>query len=160
MGDMISSVLGPDFDILAFDRRGTGATTPLALCFDSDSQLAVWNLQDVTSLNASDGSIPFARAHENVVGERCLSALGGNGKEDLNGTAEEWGLGRFMDTASVATDVLRIVEKLGQEKLQFAGFVGDSYFNPRYKLIHLANRALAPFLVNILLRCTQIKSVA
>jgi len=137
MGDMIASVIGPDFDILAFDRRGTGATTPLALCFDSDSQLEVWNIQDVLSLNVSDNSIPFARARENVVGERCLSALGGNGKEDLNGTAEEWGIGRFMDTASVATDMLRIVEKLGQEKLQFAGFVSDSCLNPIYKLIYL-----------------------
>jgi len=32
------------------------------------------------------------------------------------GRPEEWGIGRFMDTASVATDMLRIVEKLGQEK--------------------------------------------
>jgi hypothetical protein len=40
-----------------------------------------------------------------------------------------------MDTASVATDLLRIVEKLGQEKIQFAGFVSDSYFNSIYKLI-------------------------
>jgi hypothetical protein len=123
MGDLIASVVGPNFDILGFDPRGTGATTPLAICFDSDSQLAVFNLQDVTSLNTSDGSIPFARAHERVVGERCLSALGGDGNESLSGTAEEWGIGRFMDTASVATDMLQIVNKLGQEKLQYAGFV-------------------------------------
>jgi hypothetical protein len=123
MGERISSLVGPSFDILGFDPRGIGATTPLALCFDSDSELAIWNLQDVTALNTSDSSIPFARAHDRVVGERCLRALGGTGNEDMNGTAEEWGSGRFMDTASVATDMLQIVEKLGQEKLQYAGFV-------------------------------------
>jgi hypothetical protein len=77
-------------------------------------------------LNISDGSILFARAHERVVSERCLSTLGGNGREDPNGTAEEWGPGRFIDTASVATDMLRISEKLGQEKVQYAGFVRGS----------------------------------
>jgi len=123
MGERISSLVGPSFDILGFDPRGIGATTPLALCFDSDSELAIWNLQDITALNTSDSSIPFARAHDRVVGERCLRALGGTGNENMNGTAEEWGSGRFMDTASVATDMLQIVEKLGQEKLQYAGFV-------------------------------------
>jgi hypothetical protein len=38
-------------------------------------------------------------------------------KEELNGQAEEWGPGRFMTTTSVTTDMLHIVEKLGQEKL-------------------------------------------
>jgi pimeloyl-ACP methyl ester carboxylesterase len=122
-GDFLASLVGPEFDILGFDPRGTGATTPLALCFDSDSQLAVWNLQDVRSLNVSDNSIPFARAYDNVVGMRCLRALGGNGSNNLNATAEEWGPGRYMDTASVATDMLRIAEKLGQEKVQYLGSV-------------------------------------
>ena len=106
MGERISSLVGPSFDILGFDPRGIGATTPLALCFDSDSELAIWNLQDIRALNTSDSSIPFARAHDRVVGERCLRALGGTGNENMNGTAEEWGSGRFMDTASVATDML------------------------------------------------------
>lgn len=125
-GNDFASLFGPEFDIVGFDPRGVGATTPLALCFDSDSQLALFDLQDGTPLNISDGSIPFARAHAQVVSERCLSALGGNGREDSNGTAMEWGPGRFMDTASVATDMLRISEKLGQEKVQYAGFVSDN----------------------------------
>ena len=46
MGERISSLVGPSFDILGFNSRGIGVTTPLALCFDSDSELAIWNLQD------------------------------------------------------------------------------------------------------------------
>lgn len=122
-GDNLAAMLGPEFDIVGFDPHGAGATTPLALCFDSDLQFAVWDLQDVRSLNTSDDSIPFARAHERVVGERCWRALGGNKNEDVNATAEEWGPGRFMDTASAATDMLRISEKIGQDKVQYFGSV-------------------------------------
>jgi hypothetical protein len=122
-GKQISQVLGPEFDILGFDPRGIGATTPRAQCFKSDTQFKIWNLQDGPLLNTTDDSIPFARSREKLVGELCLTAIGGTGNEDLNGTAEEWGPGRFMGTPDVATDMLHIVEKLGQEKLQYWGFV-------------------------------------
>lgn len=134
-GDNLASIIGPEFDILGFDPRGVGATTPLARCFQSDSQFAVWRLQDVVSLNQSDNSIPLARAREHVVGERCLRALGGNGREDIGGTVYDWGLGRFMDTGSVATDMLRISEKLGQGKLQYFGAVSDMSLRCKQVLI-------------------------
>lgn len=122
-GQNISKVVGKEFDILGFDPRGTGATTPPAQCFKSTSQLEIWKLQDGPLLNSTGNSISMARAREIAMAELCAKALGGSGKEDLNSTAEEWGPGRFMSTASVATDMLRIVEKLGQEKLQYWGFV-------------------------------------
>lgn len=122
-GDKISRIVGPEFDVLAFDPRGTGATTPLAQCFGTDSQFQIWNLQEGPLLNSTADSVSIARSREKVVSELCETALGGNGKEEVNGTAAEWGPGRFMSTTSVATDMLHIVEKLGQEKLQYWGFV-------------------------------------
>jgi hypothetical protein len=116
-------MFGPEFDILSFDPRGTGATTPRAQCFASESQAKIWYLQDGPLLNTMDESIPLAQNRQKAMAELCLKAMGGNGKEELNGKAEEWGPGRFMTTASVATDMLRIVEKLGQEKLQYWGIV-------------------------------------
>jgi pimeloyl-ACP methyl ester carboxylesterase len=159
-GDKIAVVIGPEFDILGFDPRGTGATTPLALCFESDSQFDVWNLQDVPSLNINDGSIPFAKARDRVVGQRCLGALGGNGSQDPHGTTGEWGPGRFMDTASVATDMLRIVEKLGQDRLQYAGLVRSVPYMSKMNTNCFFHRVLALSLVNILLQCTPRKSAA
>lgn len=127
-GKDIARISGGSYDVLGFDPRGTGASTPSAQCFDSQSQLDIWGVQaGAQLLNLTDGSVGMARARERVVGQMCEKALGGNGREDLNGTVEEWGAGRFMSTASVATDMLKITEKLGEEKLKYWGFVGTSY---------------------------------
>lgn len=122
-GQKLSKIVGSEFDILGFDPRGIGATTPRTLCFESESQEKAWMLQEGNLLNASDNSIPLARSREKVVSKLCRSTIGGNGQEDINGTVDQWGIGRFVGTASVATDMLRITEKLGQEKLQYWGFV-------------------------------------
>ncbi|EJD51026.1 alpha/beta-hydrolase [Auricularia subglabra TFB-10046 SS5] len=122
-GAALSQLFGPTFDVLGFDPRGTGASTPLAQCFPSPEESDVWALTDVKVPRVHDESIPLAQAKDDLLGELCSRALGGNGKEDVgpNVTAEEWGIGRFMDTATVATDMLHIVEKMGQDKLKYYG---------------------------------------
>ncbi|EPT00976.1 hypothetical protein FOMPIDRAFT_1121428 [Fomitopsis schrenkii] len=122
-GKKIRRITGGSFNILGFDPRGIGASTPSAQCFDSVSQAKIWGLQaGHHSLNLSDDSVPLARAREIAHGTRCEGAIGGIGKEDANGTAQEWGAARFMSTASVATDMLKITEKLGEDKLKYWGF--------------------------------------
>lgn len=122
-GKTFQTVVGPQFAILGFDPRGTGASTPLAQCFDSDAQYRIWLNQDGPALlNATADAVPLARSREQMIGDRCLERIGGNGKEELDGTAEEWGPGRFMTTPSVTTDMVRIMEKLGQEKMLYWGF--------------------------------------
>jgi pimeloyl-ACP methyl ester carboxylesterase len=129
-GKSLSVIVGPQFDIVGFDPRGTGATTPLAQCFDTESQKAIWSLQEgslFTGLNTTDGSIPYTRARHNLVGQKCMVALGGNGMDSKNGSVSDWGLARFMGTPSVATDMLRITQKMGFEKLQYIGYVSINF---------------------------------
>lgn len=120
-GPSLAALFGPSFDVLVFDPRGTGATTPLARCFASPEESDAWHLSDVKILRLHDDSIREARSRDQTLSAVCESALGGNGKEEPAASAEDWGIGRFMDSASVATDMLRIVEKLGQDKLQYYG---------------------------------------
>ncbi|KAE9395200.1 hypothetical protein BT96DRAFT_923025 [Gymnopus androsaceus JB14] len=132
-----SSVL--EFAILGFDPRGTGATTPAAQCFDSDSQFRQWNLQSqaqISILRPDDNSFGQARSREDVFAARCLKALGGNGKEELNGTAKEWGPGRFMATNYVVEDMVNIMEKLGQEKMLYWGFSYGSVLGQYFSAIY------------------------
>ena len=115
-GKNISRIVGPAYDVLSFDPRGIGYTTPLASCFDSKAQRDIWASQEGHRLmNASDGSVAIYRARAKMLGERCAHRIGG-----------EWGIGRFAGTAYVARDMLEMTQKLGQPKLQYWGFVGIS----------------------------------
>lgn len=119
----MTQIFGPTFDILALDPRGNGATTPLAQCFDTAQQSDAWALTEVKVLRLGDDSIAKARARDQVVGALCAEKLGGNGTEGPDASIEGLGVGRFMDTASVAADVHAILEKLGQDKLFYFGAV-------------------------------------
>ncbi|EJD50923.1 alpha/beta-hydrolase [Auricularia subglabra TFB-10046 SS5] len=134
-GPQVVEMFGPTFDILSFDPRGTGATIPRADCFTPENILP-WLSGEVVAVREGDGSINMARARDQLRAAACAATLGGNGTETLDGTVEEWGSGRFMDTASVATDMLTIVEKLGEEKLQYYGIsygtVLGQYFATMY----------------------------
>ncbi|KAI0661310.1 alpha/beta-hydrolase [Cubamyces menziesii] len=125
-GRTISRIVGDSFDILGFDPRGTGASTPSANCFETDSQRKLWNLQDDHRLlNLTDDTVEFQWARANVVAQRCEAKIGG-----------EWGIARFMSTADVARDMLEIVQKLGQEKLQYWGFSYGSVLGQYFSAIY------------------------
>ena len=101
------------FDVLGFDPRGTGASTPRADCFASDAQARIFAAQEGHRvLNASDETLGLFRAREQLVAARCEAAIGGAD-----------GIARYMSTASVARDMLEISRKLGQEQLYYWGFV-------------------------------------
>ncbi|KII82730.1 hypothetical protein PLICRDRAFT_350772 [Plicaturopsis crispa FD-325 SS-3] len=121
IGTNLTELVGEGYDVIGFDPRGTGATLPLAQCFETESELQTFAQRTPVLVNASDDSIPYSKAQDDAVAQLCQRKLGGNGSENANGTVEEWGGGRFMDTASVATDMLRIIEKLGQDKLHYFG---------------------------------------
>ena len=113
-GSHLFTVVGPSFDILGFDPRGTGWSTPLGVCFDTSSQRDIWESQEGDRLlNASDPTtVGLFRARASAVAERCQRELGG-----------EWGIGRHMTTAYVVRDMVEIMHKLGQTQIQYWGFV-------------------------------------
>ena len=116
VGANLARVLGPRFDVLGFDPRGTGASTPRADCFASAAQRSIWDAQEGHRVLDADpsgaGTLGLFRARERVLAERCEEAIGG-----------EDGIWGFMSTASVARDMLEISRKLGQDGLNYWGFV-------------------------------------
>lgn len=114
VGPGISRIVGQSFDVLGFDPRGVGWSTPLGECFDTLSQRAIWMTQEGDRLlNASDpAAVGLFRARAKLIAERCEARIGG-----------EWGIGHHMNTENVVHDMLKITQKLGQEKLQYWGFV-------------------------------------
>ena len=112
-GPSLGKIVGGEYDILGFDPRGTGASTPLAACFESEAEREIWGTQGEHRLvSTSDDTLMVYRTRERLVGKRCEERIGGEG-----------GVGRFAGTASVARDLVEIAKKLGQEKVHYWGFV-------------------------------------
>lgn len=125
-GKYIAEIVGPNYNIVGFDPRGTGASTPLARCFQSDFHQHLFDLQARRRLlNLADDSVFEARGWEQLIAQKCLETLGTNNSDESH---EALAPGRFMSSASVATDMLRIIEKLGQDRLHYWGYVSHTIF--------------------------------
>jgi len=103
-------------------------STPRIDCWDSEENSKIWALKDIDVIDAHPGVIYNAYAHAAAFSLQCASRLD-NGTEysqSILDPAEkrvaEAGIGRFVSTASVARDLLEIMEKAGQKKLKYWGF--------------------------------------
>ncbi|KAJ7785021.1 TAP-like protein-domain-containing protein [Mycena maculata] len=111
-GAEISTIVGPEFDVIGFDPRGISRSTPRVSFFESRSEREVWlrspdNLYAL-SMNASADALPRAWAQGIIEGQ-------------LAGQRDDGSL-RFINTDHTARDMLRIVQAHGREKLQYWGF--------------------------------------
>ena len=146
-GANISRIVGPSFDVLSFDPRGIGRTTPQASCFETPSQRAIWATQEGHQLvDASDEALGIVHARAQVRAELCKERVGG-----------EWGIGRFATTPYVARDMLEMSQLMGQDQLQYWGFVSAVC----HVSVHFADtsiRVMAASSDNTLRPCTRTRS--
>ena len=68
----------------------------------------LWDLQEPPVLDALPGTIYDSYAHAAAFSQQCATQLGDNA--------------RFVSTPSVASDMLHIMEKLGESRLKYWGF--------------------------------------
>ncbi|KAF7301071.1 AB hydrolase-1 domain-containing protein [Mycena indigotica] len=109
-GDLLSLILGPEFDVVGFDPRGIARSTPSVSFFASQEERALlFSEVGYDSLNATSASLARAWSYGSLVGQLA-------GERNQNGTLQ------FMTTDHTARDMLRIVEAHGRKKLQYWGF--------------------------------------
>ncbi|KAK0457508.1 TAP-like protein-domain-containing protein [Desarmillaria tabescens] len=110
IGPLLSSVIGNQYDIISFDPRGVGNSTPRAEFFLSKEEHYQW-LADTNhwtaAVNTTSDQIPHLWASAQVIAELA--------KERDNGILN------YIDTDNAARDMLRISEAAGQSKLQYWG---------------------------------------
>lgn len=123
-GKNISAIVGPQFDIVGFDPRGTeftmlhaavfaylliglGRSTPSVNFFKTDADRAIWEASGIKILDPSPEGLGRLWAQVNVLGQMA---------EDSQGDVL-----RHFNTDQTARDMLRITEAYGRKKLQYWG---------------------------------------
>ncbi|KAK0457507.1 TAP-like protein-domain-containing protein [Desarmillaria tabescens] len=109
-GSLLASVIGDQYDIVGFDPRGVGNSTPRAEFFLSKEEHYQWlaSINRVTgTVNTTSDQIPHLWASAQVIAELA--------KE------RDSGILNYISTDNVARDMLRISEAAGQSKLQYWG---------------------------------------
>ncbi|KAL2069857.1 hypothetical protein VTL71DRAFT_14536 [Oculimacula yallundae] len=127
LGEQYQTIAGKNYDIIGFDPRGVGLTRPLINCWNGDQQNAeLWALSRPAVIDAHPGMLYDAFAQASAWSGQCASNIGGKPRGDIKNAAErrvqEAGPGRFVGTASVARDMLEMMKKVREDKLNFWGF--------------------------------------
>ncbi|PVF98203.1 alpha/beta-hydrolase [Serendipita vermifera] len=109
-GNRFKDIVGEDFDLIGFDPRGIGRTTPAVDIFPHSLERESWELrnQDAPLVNQTSSAMA-----EIMAKSRLLNAL----------VAEKASVAaQHVNTAVVCADMLSIVKAHGMDKLQFWGF--------------------------------------
>ncbi|OCL08454.1 hypothetical protein AOQ84DRAFT_293120, partial [Glonium stellatum] len=95
------------YDIIGFDPRGIGKTSPLALCYDTGPVSWSWMLRELSEgiLGSSDAALGRLWSMNEAVGDTCYRTT--EGGDDIK---------QFITTASVARDMVELIEKHGEWK--------------------------------------------
>ena len=107
-GDKFATILGSDYDIIGFDPRGIGHTTPVVSFFESEPELTRWGLQEAPLLNSTPDAFARTVARSQIIGQLANER-----------SAEA---SKHVSTAVVARDMLEITRAHGREKLLYWGF--------------------------------------
>ncbi|EJC98517.1 alpha/beta-hydrolase [Fomitiporia mediterranea MF3/22] len=107
-GTSFQTMLGPEFDIVGFDPRGVGFTTPPISVFKDSIEAGAFFIQRELDINATESSLGRSFAQQTLLGklveERALDVA------------------KTVSTPTVAHDMLSITRAAGHDKLQYWGF--------------------------------------
>ncbi|KAH7634609.1 Alpha/Beta hydrolase protein [Sordaria sp. MPI-SDFR-AT-0083] len=109
-GRALQTIVGTMHDVISWDPRGVGASTPRIDCWVSAQDRVYWNLQDPGVIDAHEGTVYDAFARAAAYSQVCERNL------------EESGILEHSSTAYHARDLLAILQAMGEEKLKYWGF--------------------------------------
>ncbi|KPM37763.1 hypothetical protein AK830_g8793 [Neonectria ditissima] len=109
-GHLLQTIVGDNHDIISFDPRGVGVSTPRVECWGSSQKRKLWSLQDTPVVDERPGLVYDAYARASAYSGVCETAM------------DHTGIMSHLSTASIARDMLEILDKTGHAKLRYWGF--------------------------------------
>ncbi|KAF5374279.1 hypothetical protein D9758_004550 [Tetrapyrgos nigripes] len=107
-GRDLSSIVGPQFDLVGFDPRGVGRSEPRVSFYETAVERELWQLQATHELEHSNHDLADTWGRALVT-----SRLASERDNDVLG---------HINTDQTARDMLKITEAHGYEKLKYWGF--------------------------------------
>jgi pimeloyl-ACP methyl ester carboxylesterase len=118
-GEIINSIVGEGYHLLAFDPRGVNTSTPQALCYpDKETQEKLKTVRD--KYPVEDSPELFAWTENFVQG--CIDTTGEHGK--------------YINTPQTAADMNSILDAVGQEKMAYWGFSYGTILGQTYATLY------------------------
>jgi pimeloyl-ACP methyl ester carboxylesterase len=123
-GKSLQRIAGVNYDLISFDPRGVGATTPIVDCWASIQNRNILALQDVGVIDSHPGVLYDAYARATALSGLCSRKLAGNGTARLmsSDSPAAHDISSFVSTTSAARDMLETLNRGGWEKLRYWGF--------------------------------------
>ncbi|KAK7466422.1 hypothetical protein VKT23_005144 [Stygiomarasmius scandens] len=107
-GKVLQSKTGSQFDLIGFDPRGIGFSTPNVTVLQSAEESLSWFTEEPADVNSTPEALPEEWARYQAFGQAAK--------------VRDNGILNFVHTGNTARDMLGIAEVLGQEKLQYLGY--------------------------------------
>jgi len=124
-GVLLQAIVGKGYDIIGFDPRGIGHTSPPLSFFPSDVSRVAWNLRSGPIINSTKNALALAYSRAQVIGDIAA--------ENARNASQ------YVSTASVATDMLSIMKAHGRDKLVYWGFSYGSILGYTYAAMYPDN---------------------
>lgn len=127
LGKSLQAILGTDQDIIGFDPRGVGATTPRADCFGFPTEpggeddyveghfhRSLWQVagREIGLVNSSDVALQKVDVRARALGRQCGEKDAFNGKDSVF---------QYVSTPNVARDMISIIDAWDEWRGEKAG---------------------------------------
>ncbi|GJN69031.1 hypothetical protein PLICBS_003077 [Purpureocillium lilacinum] len=109
-GSVLQAIVGDNQDIISWDPRGVGVSTPRIECWGTPEKRQLWAMQDAGVVDEREGLVYDTYSRGIAYSRACEGAL------------NETDILAHISTAYHARDMLEILDQTGHAKLRYWGF--------------------------------------
>ncbi|GJE95986.1 alpha/beta hydrolase [Phanerochaete sordida] len=121
-GEYFRSIIGPEYDLVGFDPRSVGGTTPVVSIFKNPAEALQWYSTYPENLNESDSSFGRAFAQADILGRLAVDRAKN--------------VSEAVSSPTVASDMFSIMQAFGVDKLNYWGISYGTVLGSTYAAMY------------------------